>query len=114
MKKPGKTADALRIIDHMIGNDRHLRELVIQAGINADVAQMIYDARTTAGLTQAQLAKLIGTKQPVIARLEDSDYHGHSLQMLQRIAEALNQRLELRFIPSGTRVQRLLQATLPA
>ena len=113
-KKARKTADALQIVDHMIGKDRQLRELVIQAGIDADVAQMIYDARTTAGLTQAQLAKLIGTKQPVIARLEDADYHGHSLQMLQRIAEALNQRLELRFIPSGTRVQRLLHETLPA
>ena len=45
----------------------------------------------------AQLAKLIGTKQPVIARLEDADYEGHSLSMLQRIAEALDQRLEVSF-----------------
>ncbi len=60
---------------------------------------MINDARTKAGLSQGQLAALIGSKQPVIARLEDADYEGHSLTMLQRIAAALEQRLEaaLRF-----------------
>jgi transcriptional regulator with XRE-family HTH domain len=50
---------------------------------------MIYDARQKAGLTQKQLAELIGTKQQVIARLEDADYEGHSLSMLQRIASGL-------------------------
>ena len=33
-----------------------------------------------------------------MARLEDADYDGHSLTMLQRIAEALGQRLEVRFV----------------
>ena len=56
--------------------------------------------RTRAGLTQTQLAELIDTKQPVIARLEDADYEGHSLSMLQRIAEALGQRLEVSFVPA--------------
>jgi ribosome-binding protein aMBF1 (putative translation factor) len=95
-KKSKGIRDGVQIIDRMIGNDLQPRELVVQAGVNAHIAQLIYDARTTAGLTQAQLAKLIGTKQPVIARLEDADYHGLSLQMLQRIAVALNQRLEVR------------------
>ena len=98
-KKPGKTRDALEIIDRMIGDDHELRTLVIQAGVNAHIAQLIYEARTAAGMTQAELAKLIGTKQPVIARLEDADYQGHSLTILQRIADALNQQLELRLSP---------------
>lgn len=34
----------------------------------------------------------------MIARLEDADYQGHSLSMLQRIGNALGQRLELRFV----------------
>lgn len=42
-----------------------------------------------------RIADPIGTKQPVIARLEDADYEGHSLSMLQRIARALNQHLEI-------------------
>jgi transcriptional regulator with XRE-family HTH domain len=63
------------------------------------VAQMIYDARTEAGLTQGQLGWLIGTTQSVISRLEDSAYEKHSLSMLQRIAEALHRRIEIRFVP---------------
>jgi len=52
--------------------------------INAEVAQLIYSRRVAAGLTQKQLAELAGTKQSVISRLEDADYEGHSLTMLQR------------------------------
>ncbi|GAB1539034.1 hypothetical protein NUACC21_16990 [Scytonema sp. NUACC21] len=70
-----------------------------EASINAEVAQLIYEARTLAGLTQKQLAELVGTKQPVIARLEDADYEGHSLSMLQKIARALNHRVVIHLIP---------------
>jgi len=55
--------------------------------------------RTKAGLTQAQLGKLVGTTPSVICRLEDAEYEGHSLAMLRRIADALDQRVEIRFIP---------------
>jgi transcriptional regulator with XRE-family HTH domain len=61
---------------------------------------MIYNVRTRAGLTQQQLAELAGTKQPVIALLEDADYEGYSLTMLQRIASALNQKLAIHLVPS--------------
>ena len=90
-----KTSDALKIIEKINRTDPELQEMVALASINAKVAQLIYEARIKAGLTQQQLADLIGTKQPVIARLEDADYEGHSLSMLQRIAQALNQRLEI-------------------
>jgi transcriptional regulator with XRE-family HTH domain len=69
--------------------------------INAEVAQLIYDRRTSAGLTQKQLADLLGTRQSVISRLEDADYEGHSLGMLQRVAGALNQRLHVQMTPLG-------------
>lgn len=95
-----QTRDAVKIIEGMMAKDTELRAGVLRAKMNFEVAQMIYDARTKAGLSQAQLAALIGSKQPVIARLEDADYEGHSLTMLQRIATALEQRLELRFVPS--------------
>lgn len=94
-----KTRDALKIIDKITGCDEELRDLIAQARINAEAAQLIYDARTKAGLTQKELADLIGTKQPVIARLEDADYEGHSLSMLQKIAAVLNQQVEIRFRP---------------
>ncbi len=65
----------------------------------AEIAQLIHDVRRRAGLTQKELADLIGTSQPTIARLEDADYDGHSLGMLRRIAAALHMRLEVRLVP---------------
>ena len=95
-----RTRDAAQLIKSMTGKDERLREAIERETLNAKVAMMVYEARTRAGLTQAQLAELVGTKQPVIARLEDTDYEGHSLSMLQRIATALNARLELRMVPA--------------
>ena len=62
------------------------------------MAQLIYDARQAAGLSQAELAELIGSTQPMISQLEHADYEGHSLTMLQRIAKALNLRLQISFV----------------
>ena len=100
MKKKPKTSDALEIMDRLFfeGKPERLAEL---ERIRADdaVARKIYDLRTQAGLTQRQLAKLVSTTASVICRLEDADYEGHSLAMLNRIAEALNRRVEIRFVP---------------
>ncbi len=63
------------------------------------LAELIYAARKQAGLTQAQLAEAVGTKQQVISLLESADYEGHSLSMLERIAKALHSKVEIRFVP---------------
>jgi ribosome-binding protein aMBF1 (putative translation factor) len=83
----------------MVGDSPELRRLTEEARINAAVAQLIYAARTKAGLSQAQLGKRIGIKESVISRLEDADYEGESLTMLHRTAEALGQYVEIRFVP---------------
>jgi ribosome-binding protein aMBF1 (putative translation factor) len=98
-KKKRKTSNAGKILDRITGDDPKLREIIEEQRINVRVAEMIYQAREAAGLTQAELAKLVGTTQSVISRLEDADYEGHSLTMLQRIASALHQQLEVRFVP---------------
>lgn len=66
---------------------------------NLDVARKIYELRQQAGLTQQELADLIGTSRTVITRLEDADYDGHSLSMLRRIAAALNKKVQIEFVP---------------
>lgn len=66
-----------------------------------DVAGLIYDARIAAGLTQAELAKRIGTSASAISRLEDYEYEGHSLAMLRRVAKALGKRVELRLVDAA-------------
>ena len=63
----------------------------------------MYELRTKAGLSQRALAKLVGTSASAICRVEDADYEGHSLGLLRRIAAALHQRVELRFVPQKSR-----------
>jgi transcriptional regulator with XRE-family HTH domain len=98
-----KTSDALKIIDSLTGDDSEMENLIREASLNAIVAQLIYEARTARGLTQKQLADRVGTKQSAIARLEDADYDGHSLSMLQKIAGALNQKVEIKFSENNLR-----------
>src|SRR2546427_373341 len=94
--RPTRPPTASKVIDDFIGEDEELREMVRQEVLNSEIGQMIYDARTKAGLTQRQLANRLGTTQSVISRLESADYEGHSLGMLLRIAQTLGQKLELR------------------
>ncbi len=54
--------------------------------------------RTQRGLTQAQLAEMVGTRQPSIARLENGS-SVPSLSFLDRIAKALDARIELHVVP---------------
>ena len=98
-KKNKKTSDAYEILERRAEGDPELQRMMAIAYVNAEVAQLVYDARVAHKLTQAQLAKLVGTTQSVIARLEDADYDGHSLKMLSRIAEALGQTIEVHFVP---------------
>jgi ribosome-binding protein aMBF1 (putative translation factor) len=63
--------------------------------LQIDVALLVREMREDAGLTQAELARKVGTTQSVIARLEDAEYAGHSLTMLERIAIACGVALKL-------------------
>jgi transcriptional regulator with XRE-family HTH domain len=59
----------------------------------------ILKARAESGLTQAEVAELVGTTQSAIARLESgSGKHSPSVATLQRYAQALGYRLEIRFL----------------
>ncbi len=100
MAKRKSTTEAVEIIRRRFydGKPARLKRLE-DARANEEIARKIYELRTAAGLTQTQLAELIGTTASVVCRLEDADYQGHSLAMLRRIGSALNQRVEIRFIP---------------
>lgn len=93
------TTDAVEILHrrYFEGKPERIAELE-ETRANDDVARQIHALREKAGLTQAALAKLLGTTASVICRLEDADYEGHSLTMLRRIAAALDRRVEIRFV----------------
>ncbi|MEE9297103.1 MAG: XRE family transcriptional regulator [Phycisphaerae bacterium] len=103
-RKP--TTDAVEILHRRYYEGKPDRlALLEEERANLDIAQKIYDLRDKAGLTQKELAKLVGTTASVISRLEDADYEGHSLSMLRRIAAALDQRVVIRFVPVKRRPQ---------
>jgi DNA-binding XRE family transcriptional regulator len=61
----------------------------------------ILTARKEAGLSQAQIAKRMGTQAPAIARLESSlatGKHSPSLSTLRKYAAALGKRVELHLV----------------
>ncbi len=99
-KKNKTTTDAVKILHKIfIKDDPKRLESLKKEREKAYIAGQIYNLRTQAGLSQAQLAKLVGTTQSVISRLEDADYNGHSFNMLRRIASALHCRVEVRLVP---------------
>jgi ribosome-binding protein aMBF1 (putative translation factor) len=99
------TTDATKILTDIAGHDPKRQQAFEEAVANREVAQRIYELREQAGLSQTELAKRVGTTQSVISRLEDADYEGHSLAMLNRIAAAVERRVEIRFLPRRRRLQ---------
>lgn len=53
-----------------------------------DIGTRVRELRVSRGLTQAELASRVGTRQPVIARLE-AGQHVPMWRTLDRVAEAL-------------------------
>jgi ribosome-binding protein aMBF1 (putative translation factor) len=98
-KKNYPTPGLQALYDRYIGDDPKKVAAFEQALADATIAQSIYDLRTKAGLSQKELAARVGTTASVISRLEDADYEGHSMAMLRRIAAAVGQRVEVRFVP---------------
>ena len=100
MTEKETTSDGVEILRNRYAEDDPAREASVEAErVNAQVARMIHDLRNDAGITQKELAQRVGTTQSVISRLEDADYEGHSLSMLNRIAEALKQKLTVVMTP---------------
>lgn len=62
------------------------------------LASAVIDARNRAGLTQQELARKMGTTQPVVARLE-SGRTRPSMRTLERLADATGSRLLITFEP---------------
>lgn len=107
--KKKNTSDAVSIIYHNLYKGKPERIAALEKEyLNSRIASAIHDLRTSAGLTQKQLAKLIGTQPSAISRLENSDYDGHSLTILNKIAAVFQGRIEIRFVPAKPKQKHLL------
>jgi transcriptional regulator with XRE-family HTH domain len=65
-----------------------------------DLAPEVIRMRMARNLTQTQLAKLVGTSQPAIARLESGNHTNVTLAFLYRVAKALEVEPRLKFVAS--------------
>src|SRR3990172_1239395 len=77
--------------------DREFRRHFRQARLAVEVADQIVKLREKLRISQAVLARRMGTKQQTISRLESGDYEGFTLKTLMKIAEATKTQLIVRF-----------------
>ena len=62
------------------------------------LAMKITELREKKGLSQQKLAKLMGTSQQAISRIESGEYEGFTLKTLEKIAEATGMRVNIEFV----------------
>jgi transcriptional regulator with XRE-family HTH domain len=68
-----------------------------------DILEGVIKAREKAGLTQEELARRIGTKQPALSRLERGGFSRATVETLRKIADALDARLVVKLEPKKPR-----------
>ncbi len=96
-----KKDDLDKYLEKALKRDPSLKERLEKADRAWDIAFQVYDLRKKAELTQTQLAKLVGTRQSNIARIESADYTGYTFKTLEKITKALKARLEIRIVPAS-------------
>jgi transcriptional regulator with XRE-family HTH domain len=64
-----------------------------------ELAKQVIRFRLSRNLTQAQLARLAGTSQPAIERLESGNNRNMTLGFIARVVRALGLRPEMKFVP---------------
>jgi len=72
-----------------------------KAGEAWDVALKLSALRKASGFSQKELARMVGTSQQQISRLESPGYEGHSLSMLRRVAGALGATVQVQIEPES-------------
>ena len=74
--------------------NKEIRKAYDELGPEFELIAMIIDKRIKNGLTQAALARKVGTRQSAIARLESGTYNP-SMAFLEKVAKALGGRLSI-------------------
>lgn len=99
-------SDLQELTNELMQDEAFRREYEsIQPELN--ITRAIMDARIRAGLTQTQLSERSGISQADISRLENGT-RNPSLNLLKRLASAMNSTLKIEFIPNTLSGQRKL------
>lgn len=93
-----------------VENDDELNRLYQRELAKLKVANQILLARQQARLSQAALARKIGTQQSGVARMENAGCSSYTMVTLAKIAAATGSRLEVRIVPAGDNRRRASMA----
>lgn len=91
-----ETFDVMQRADDLAADPAHRADIdALMTEMN--VEQNLIALRTERGLTQVQLAELLGVTQSTIARLESDEAKNVELKTLVRVAAALGARVKITF-----------------
>ena len=96
-----KAATHKQVVDKLLKNPAVKADVERLNREEFAILDQILAARKAAGLSQAQVAKRMGTQAPAIARLESAlatGKHSPSLSTLRKYAAALGKRVELHLV----------------
>ncbi len=99
--KTTKTLTHKQMVSKMLKNSAVKAEVDKLNREEFAILDEILAARKESGLTQSQIAKLMGTQAPAVARLESSlatGKHSPSLSTLRKYAAALGKKIELHLV----------------
>ena len=91
----------MELIDHKdlkeeLFESEEVKEEYDNLNVIYEIKKQIIRYRIENDLTQKELADKIGTRQSAISRLENDDYNP-SVEFLDKVAKALDKKLEIRF-----------------
>ena len=90
-------------LNRLRSTDRRFAELEKKYEVSLAIADLVILHRTRSGLSQAELARKMGTSVPAISRLE-SGFHTPSLETLRRLAAALGGEVKVQIVPAKSGV----------
>jgi DNA-binding XRE family transcriptional regulator len=93
-----RTTDGLKILDALFFRTPRAKRLLAGERERVALGDLIRELREGQHLTQAQLARKVGTSRSAIARIEDANYTGQKLGTIARIAAALGHQVEVSLV----------------
>lgn len=96
-----KRTGVMKWIDDELKADLRLARAVEDLIAEMKLEQQIVGLREKRGLTQRQFAKLLGTSQPYVAKLESGRVKNLGVKTLVKCAQALGASVSIRMDPLG-------------
>lgn len=93
-----KKSDVMEWIDRQMAADPQMRQRVEALLNEINIEQGIVALREERGMSQTQVAKLLGVTQPAIAKIESGRVRNLELRTLAKLAAALGGRIRVEIV----------------